>query len=210
MQPSQAPSISISLAWAISKTLSPTGASTVRSVPSGYTNVILGMIYDAARFAETAQTSINLSTSSTVFSKPRLIRMAQRDSALSTPIASRTWLSATFPDEHAEPALTETPAGSKSHNLGFRIGSRQCDREVFAIRGTFSPKTTASGTAAWTRRSSSSIKFSIRPIVSRRSAACFAATPNPAIPATFSTAAMTPFLPTAMNEPLDFHTPPLV
>ena len=68
----------------------------------------------AIRFSTSCQALANISMSDLVDSQPKLIRIAAWASAGGAPIAARTWLGPTLPEEHAEPDDTATPAKSRA------------------------------------------------------------------------------------------------
>src|SRR5690606_12599560 len=56
----------------------------------------------------------NASASAMVEFQPKLTRRAQLARSLGTPMAARTWLAPTLPDEHAEPDETDRPIRSSA------------------------------------------------------------------------------------------------
>src|SRR6185369_11720949 len=68
----------------------------------------------SVRATSAPQASMSCAMSPSFVSRPRLMRMAVPARAGGAPIAARTWLSRTLPDEQAAPALTMTPARSSA------------------------------------------------------------------------------------------------
>src|SRR5882724_5466196 len=103
------------------------------------------MYYAAALAARGHQTARNRLISSGVVSQPKLTRIADLASAASTPMASRTWDGAILPEEHAEPALTATPARSSRITCVSLETPGRAMHDVLPRRGTFFPKIRACG-----------------------------------------------------------------
>ena len=119
-------------------------------------------LVDRMRFSEWASASAKRSTSAALEDHPRLTRIAPRASAGGTPIAANTCDGATFPEEHAEPELTATPARSNAMTSVAASTPGALKQTVFGSRGAFSPKIMASGVQARTAASARSRKASSR------------------------------------------------
>ena len=132
-------------------------------------------------------------TSSKVEFHPKLTRMAPAASAGSTPMASSTCERRTLPEEQAEPDDTATPARSKAISAVSALRPGTAKAQVLGSREAPEPKTTASGAICLSRASASSRSAPSRAdsnatVRATRSAA----TPKPAIAATFSVPARRP------------------
>src|SRR6185437_16113200 len=120
-----------------------------------------GQVHDAhaalrcrARRWSPVQVSTKCSISAAVVVQPKLTRIVASAIAGSRPIAARTWLGPTLPDEQAAPALTITPARSNAITWVSAGIPGIASAEVLGRRGTPAPITIASGRAA-SRRSRS-------------------------------------------------------
>ena len=89
--------------------------------------------------------------------------MPPRATSSGSPIAFRTWLAETLPEEHADPAETAIPARSKAITAVSAGRPRTAKSVVLGIRSTPVPKTLASGETAMRFRSNSFLRAAIRP-----------------------------------------------
>ena len=76
---------------------------------------------------------------------PRLMRMAARAISGASPIAARTWLAPTLPDEHAAPALTAMPSRSRAMTSVSALAPGSPKLVVLGRRSASPAMTTAAG-----------------------------------------------------------------
>ena len=108
----------------------------------------------------------------------------------SIPIALNTWLLATFPELHAAPALTATPARSSAIIwISAGIPTRRT-QEVLTKRGLPRPCISTSGTSLISCFSNRFLRYNIRSISSRFLLISRQVSANPTAPETFSVPAL--------------------
>src|SRR5690606_20903224 len=87
----------------------------------------------------------NAVASSSVEFQPKLTRRAHSASSGATPMANRTWLTLTLPDEQAEPDETDTPCRSSAIMAVALLRPGMAKLTTLPTRSASAPKMTTSG-----------------------------------------------------------------
>ena len=124
------------------------------------------------------------SISSSVVKRDSEKRTVLRAWSAVSPMASRTWLGSTRPDEQAAPVETATPLKSSPMTIPSASASRKVMLDVFGMRGAAAPLIVTSAEAATVLSSRSRSARTRSRYPSARASS--AATPNAAASGTFS------------------------